>query len=59
MKYKITSKNEPDKFCSKVGNNIYLLKDENGKTLRELFEIYFNITEGIMTYKNLIELNER
>ena len=41
-KYRLSKINIPEKFCSKIDSEIgiiYLLEDENGKTLNDLFSL--------------------
>lgn len=61
MKYKLTKINNPDKFCSQIdfnGTILYLLEDENGKTLQELAEPFYNTLLLLMNYNSLIEINK-
>jgi hypothetical protein len=54
-KYKISKTYVADKFCSKYGE-YYLLEDENGQALIDLFDKMFNLTLMIINYHSLINL---
>lgn len=61
-KYKISKTNEVNNFCMEIKTNngiLYLLKDEFGKSLKELGEPHYSILVSLMDYSVLENLNEQ
>jgi hypothetical protein len=52
MKYKLTKINIPEKFCSKCGD-WYLIEAEDGKTIQELAEPFYNMLVMLMDYNSI------
>ncbi len=59
--YKISKKYEATKYCSEITINditYYLLKDDGGKTIKDLAKTPYEITLMLLNYQSLCGLNK-
>ena len=56
-KYRLSRINEPENFVSVIPAG-FLLRDENGKTLKELGDFYYNVLLILMTQQNMDDIKK-
>lgn len=57
MLYKLSKTNEMENFCGEC-HGLFLLKCDEGKTLQELSEKFYDILLMLMTKKNMDDLKK-
>ena len=60
--YKLSRLNDPKTFCRQIdfnGTTLYLLEDEQGKTLQELSKPFYDVLLLLMNLNSLNQLLEK